>query len=128
MRVVLFGVDAALAESLARSGVEVEQGPPAPTGDPGATAALAGGLRAAEEALAGSPPDAVLVGGDDDEALATALTAVKLEIPTAWLRPAASSADALVGRVADVSLDATADAEAVAAALAELASPRIPAR
>ena len=56
----------------------------------------------------------MLVAGDGDAALAAALTAVKLGIPTAWLRPA-KRREPLVARVADETLDATADAGALAA-------------
>lgn len=125
---MLFAGDATLAESLSRAGIRVEQGPPAPADGHGATAALVATLRATEEVLTGDQADAVLVGGDADEALAVALTAVKLEIPTAWLRPADAPRDGLVGRVADLCLDATADAAAVAVAMRELAAPTIPAR
>jgi hypothetical protein len=128
MRVVLLGADPTLAETLGRAGIEVGQVEPPAAGEGGATGALAGALRAAEEVLAGDPPDALLVGGDGDPALGGALTAVKLGIPTAWLRPADAPRDGLVGRVADLSLDATTDAEAVAAAVRELAAPTIPAR
>ena len=128
MRVVLVGTHPSLVEALGRAGMEVGQVQFPPAGDAGATAGLAGALRAADEALAGDPPDALLVGGDGDPALGAALTAVKLGIPTAWLRPADAPRDALVGRVADLSLDATTDAEVLATAVRELAAPTISAR
>lgn len=128
MRLTLFGTetDPALVEALSGQGFAVaERALASPTG-PEATATLAAGLRDAEAALAGEAPAAVVVAGGGDAALAAALTAVKLEIPTAWLPPAAGDpADALPSLVADLTLDASRDASANAQAVRALAAPTL---
>jgi hypothetical protein len=89
----------------------------------GPTGGLIAGLREAERALADADADAVLVAGADDAALAAALTAVKLQIPTAWLAGEGDDAGVLIGRVADEVIDASGPAEEVAARVAALARP-----
>lgn len=131
MRLIRFGngEDGELAAALAAAGFAVDaQPPPAGTAsERTATAALTEGLRAAEAACAGERPTAVVVADAGDAALAAALVAVKLEIPTAWLRPAdAGAEDELVGRVADLTLDASHDADETARAVRDLAMPRLP--
>lgn len=128
MRLILFGTEIppALADELTRGGLELESAPePRPEGD-GAVAELAAGLRGAEAALAGDQVACALVAGSGDAALAAALAAVKLEIPTAWLAPADPSEVArLIGRVADLTLDASQDAATSAPSIRELAAPRL---
>ena len=126
MRVVLFADGSAdgLADGLAAEGISLEAVTlPAKPGAP-SIAALVSSLRGAEEALTGDAPEAVLVAGEGDEALAAALTAVKLQIPTGWLGPAE---DSLLGRLADASVDATAPAADLASAVRGLAARTIPA-
>jgi hypothetical protein len=125
MRVLLFDAegDPDLLAGLRAEGLEVERPEVPPSPGPGATTALVAGLRGAEGALAGDPPAAVVVAGTGDEVLAAALTAVKLAIPTVWL--ASGEVGALIGRVADRSVDASAGAPAAAGAVRELAAPTI---
>ncbi len=127
MRVVLFadGEAGGLGERLSADGVALEPvSLPAPEGD-ASSAALVGALRGAEDALEGEEPAAVLVAGDGDAALAATLTAVKLQIPTGWLRPAGAGEDGLVARLADTSLDATAPAADLGSAIRDLAARTI---
>lgn len=117
----------ALADALEAEGLEA-RARALPSGDGNRpSAALVSALRAAEEALAADPPAAVLVKGADDAALAVALTAVKLQIPTGWLAEDDSVEGALIGRVADASVDASAPAGEVASQVSELAARRLPA-
>ena len=130
MRVMLFAAqaDAALMAALQAEGLELDHRTPPPADAPGASGVLISALRDAEQALAATRPAAVLVTGDGDAALAVALTAVKLSIPTAWLRPGGATGHPLVDRVADEALDATADAAQLAASVRALAAPTITAR
>lgn len=126
MRVALFAPDrdGALPDELRAEGLEVgalEVGAPAA----GATAALVAGFRDAEGALAADLPAAVVVAGEGDEALAVAITAVKLEVPVVWLAPGESQG--LLAQVADRTVDASAGAAAIATAIRESAAPTIPA-
>jgi hypothetical protein len=126
MRVALFDPDrdGTLPDALRAEGLEVGA-LDLPVPGSGATAALAAGFRDAEGALAADPPAAVVVAGEGDEALAVAITAVKLEVPVVWLAP--DEPEGLVGRVADRTVDASAGAVAIAAAIRESAAPTIPA-
>jgi hypothetical protein len=63
--------------------------------------------------------------GTDDAALAAAITGVKLGVPTTYLGEAGENAP-LVARVAELTLDATADAGDGARAVRELAESRLP--
>ncbi|MGI9019619.1 MAG: hypothetical protein ACR2G3_02775 [Solirubrobacterales bacterium] len=128
MRVIVFGGEeaSALVAGLSAEGLDVRHEGPTQGGHPGAGAALVAGLRAGEAALGQPGPGAVLVVGSGDFALGAALTAVKLRVATAWVRVAEDDAAALIGRVAGVTLDATADAGELAAAVRELDAPRIP--
>jgi len=130
MRVMLFAAaaDAALMAALEAEGLRIDHREPPSADAPGASGVLVSSLRDAEQALAAAEPAAVLVGGDGDAALAAALTAVKLSIPTAWLRPGSTTGHPLVERVADRALDATADAAQLAASVRALAAPTITAR
>ena len=124
MRLVCFGApERALADALAVEGCELDvrelEG-----GTAEGSAALAAALRSAEAALEDAP-DAALVTGADDVALAAALTAVKLGVPTAWAGAEAEEVP-LVARVAELTVDATRDAAEGARAIRELAQPRIP--
>jgi hypothetical protein len=114
-----------LAEALGAEGFAVDRRAMAVSDGPEATATLVATLRAAEAELADQPPDAVLVAGGGDAALAATLVAVKLEIPTAWL-PAAGPDDPLPGLVADLTLDASGDASASAQAVGAMAGPTLP--
>ena len=128
MRIALVAPESgrSLAADLEGAGLDVA---PIEVPDPGdlAGGGLAAALRAAEAALESDRPAALVVAGAGDEALGAALTAVKLGIPTAWLRPDEPTAG-LTGRVADLTLDATDGAPAIAAAIRELAAPTITAR
>jgi hypothetical protein len=116
-------LDAALAEALGREGFDdVDRLTLSPDGD--SVAALAAALREAGLRLAERSPDAVLVTGAGDAALAAALTAVKLDIPTAWLGEAAGELP-LVARVAPITLDATASAAENSLAIRDLAESKI---
>ncbi len=129
MRVVLIadGTSDRVTEGLADEGITDRAGDPAAAAGDGASAELVAALRGAEEALAADPPDAVLVTGQDDRALAAALTAVKLQIPTGWLGPAGTG-DAPVARIADARLDATTPAVDLATAIRDLTARTIPSR
>jgi UDP-N-acetylglucosamine 2-epimerase len=73
---------APLADALAASGIDLataELGPEPEGG--GATAVLAARLVEWEELFDRESPAGVLLGGDDDTALAAALSAAKLELP-----------------------------------------------
>ena len=112
-----------LAEALTAEGFELDVRAAAES-PASATATLAASLRATETNLAGAA--AVLLTGTGDEALGAALAAVKLGIPTCWLRPAdASVEEDLIGRVADLTLAATDDAAAASLAIRELAAPKL---
>ena len=112
-----------LAEALTAEGFELDVRAAAES-PASATATLAASLRTTETALDGAA--AVLLTGTGDEALGAALTAVKLGIPTCWLRPAdASVEEDLIGRVADLTLAATDDAAAASLAIRELAAPKL---
>jgi hypothetical protein len=125
MRLTCFGrPESALAEALAAEGCELDVTELEGGDGAGATTALARALRAADAALQPAP-DAVLVTGADDAALAAALTAVKLGIPTAWIGDADGEVP-LVARVAELPLDATADAAQTAQGIRELADSKIP--
>lgn len=129
MRVVLF-TDAAgqgTSGALQAEGISLDRWDLPPAIGSQTSGALVAGFRDAETTLSGEPPEAVLVAGTGDGALAAALTAVKLQIPTGWLRQADSPEDALIARVADASLDATAPAADLAAQVRDLAARRIPA-
>ncbi len=129
MKVVLFTGGAAeeTAAALTAEGLSPDVRPlPAPT-SPEASGALVAGLRGASDALTSEEPDAVLVAGSGDAALAVALTAVKLQIPTGWVRYASSPADTLIARVADQTIDATAPAGDLALQVKALGARRIPA-
>ena len=90
-------------------------------------AALAAYLRGGEAALAGQPPAAAVVCGGGDDALATALAAVKLGVPCAWVRPPdAEVAVHLTERVADLAIDATDGADACARAVTGIAASTLP--
>ena len=65
--------------------------------------------------------------GEGDGALAAALTAVKLGVPTAWVASGQTD-EPVLSRLADESLGATRDASAIAAAMTGLAAPTIAAR
>jgi hypothetical protein len=124
MRLTAFGLpDGTLAEALRAEDFELD----ARTLNPGDGAspadALAAALRDAEAALE-DPPEAALVAGEGDSALAAAVTAVKLGIPTAWVG-ADGGEIPLVARVAELRLDATADAAQSARAVRELVESRI---
>jgi hypothetical protein len=117
-------LDAPLADALEREGFDdVDALSLSADGD--SVEGLAAALREAELALADSGPAAVLVTGTGDAALAAALTAVKLDIPTAWLGGATGELP-LVARVAPTTLDATADAAENARAIRALAESRSP--
>lgn len=120
MNLICFGaLDGSLAEALQRGGFDdVDRVALSPEGD--SVTALAAALRAAELRLAEDAPTAVLVTGTDDAALAGALTAVKLDIPTAWLGVLTRELP-LVARIAPVTLDATAGAAQNARAVRDLA-------
>ena len=126
MRMIVLGpeVPPPLAAALADEGVETEQAPqPEPQGE-SAVAELTAALRATERALDGSGAACALITGAGDAALGAALTAVKLGIPSAWLAPAdAVESGELTGRVADLTVDATADPGAGARAIRELGVP-----
>ena len=125
MRLTCFGrPESALADALAAEGCELDVTELESADGASASAALAAALRAAEAALQPAP-DAVLVSGGDDTALAAALTAVKLGIPTAWIGDAGGEIP-LVARVAELTLDATGDAAGTARAIRELAESKIP--
>jgi hypothetical protein len=128
MRLVLLGeqIEPALAEALVAHGFEIDRAPPPrPQGD-AAVAELAAAIRGAEAALQPDPPACALVAGSGDVALAAALAAVKLGIPCAWIEPPeAGDAGRLVGRVVDLSVDATGDAAELARAVAGIATPTL---
>jgi hypothetical protein len=118
-----------LVAALGAEGFAVERHELRAGASDGATAALAEALREAEALLASDPPDAAAVFGDDDVALAAALVAVKLEIPTAWLGAGEAAPELpLVAHVAHAALDATGDAAALAAAIAGMVAPTLPGR
>ena len=124
MRLVLFGDQPVpgLPDALAAAGFEVEPAP-SPAVPRAPVEALATALRAAEGALDARPVAAAVVCGGGDEALAAALAAVKLGIPTAWIRPPDAEIDVhLTERVADTALDATDGAQAIAAAVTAIAA------
>jgi hypothetical protein len=124
VRLLSFGQpDAALAEALASEGFQVDVAALTSAPEGGMTAELARALREAESALSDRPA-AVLVVGVDDAVVAAALTAVKLDIPTAWVGDRADPVP-LVARVAELTLDATADAADGARAVRELAESRL---
>jgi hypothetical protein len=124
MRLICFGTpERALADALAAEGCELDVREPEGDRAEG-SAALADALREAEAALR-DEPDAALVTGADDAALAGALTAVKLGIPTAWAGDAGEETP-LASRVAELTLDATGDARESARAIRELAESKIP--
>jgi hypothetical protein len=125
MRLIAFGLpDRTLAEALRAEGFELDVRTLAPGTGASPTDALVGALRDAEAALE-DPPEAALVAGEDDPALAAAVTAVKLGIPTAWVG-AEGAEIPLVARVTELRLDATADAGDSARAVRELAESRMP--
>jgi hypothetical protein len=124
MRLVLFGHDTVpgLAEALAAEGFELARASEPVAGD-GLVGALVTHLRAAEDALGESPPDAAVVCGGGDPALAAALVAVKLGVPTAWVRPPDAEIEVhLTGLVADACVDATDGAAACAEAVTAIAA------
>jgi hypothetical protein len=125
VRLLSFGQpDPALAEALVAAGFELEARVlPAPT-EEHATAALASALREAEAALQDTPA-AVLVVGTDDAALGAALTAVKAGVPTAWAGDRGRESP-LVAHVAELTIDATADAAEGARAVTELVARKMP--
>lgn len=124
MRLVLFGHDTVpgLAEALAGEGFDVARAPEPAAGD-GPVDALVANLRAAEDALGEPPADAAAVCGGGDPALAAALAAVKLGVPTAWIRPPDAEIEVhLTGLVADAAVDATDGAAACASAVTAIAA------
>ena len=128
MRLILFaGPEESAVAALEAAGVEAEKRDLPAAAGPEAAAELVAGLRGAEEELAGEPPDAVLVAGTGDAALGVALTAVKLQIPTAWLRSGDVGGAPLVARVVDESLDATAGAGDLDSQVRDLAARKLPA-
>jgi hypothetical protein len=89
--------------------------------EPGSPSRLAEGMRAAERRLLAEPPDAVVVAGDGDEALATALVSTKLRVPTAYLglegsAPPGSDAEAVNRRLLELVADVVVGADPVAVA------------
>ena len=124
MRLVLFGHETVpgLADALAAEGFEVARASQAVAGD-GPVDALVAHLRGAEDSLGESPPDAAAVCGGGDPALAATLAAVKLGVPTAWIRPPDAEIEVgLTGLVADACVDATEGAGACAAAVTAIAA------
>jgi hypothetical protein len=116
-------------EVLAAAGLEVEAAPQPQPDEIGATAELAAALRAGEHALGGGDVACAIVGGAGDDALGAALAAVKLGVPTAWLAPEEPSPEArVIGRVADLAIAATDDAEDAARRIRSLAAPRLRSR
>jgi hypothetical protein len=131
MLVTTFGVpvEATLATALEREGFELRDAPaPGATGD-GVVAELAAALRGAEATLEADPPACALACGSGDVSLAGALGAVKLGIPCAWVEPPDPDAEArIVGRIADLTVRARADAPEAALAIAGIAAPTLPER
>lgn len=132
MRLILFGTEIppGLASALAEEGFQLEVAP-APGSPPaaGAVGELAAALREAESALSGDPPAAALVAGGGDDALAAALVAVKLGVPTAWISPPDAEIEVhLTRRVADLTVDATQNARDGARAIAEMAASTLRSR
>jgi UDP-N-acetylglucosamine 2-epimerase len=126
MRLILFaGPEESAAAALEAAGVEAEERALPSAAGPEAAAELIAGLRGAEEALAGDPPDVVLVAGAGDAALGVALTAVKLQLPTGWLCEGDAEDGALVASVVDESLDATADAGDLSSQVRDLAARKL---
>jgi hypothetical protein len=124
VRLATFGtLDEGFAKALLSEGFELERRTLAADG-PSAPSALASALREAEATL-GDAPAGVLVTGTDDDALAAAITAVKLGIPTAWVGRVDGDAP-LAAHAAELALDATADVAASARAVAELVARNIP--
>ena len=117
--------DDGLAGALEAEGFEVERcALPSEAGGP--TPLLAATLRSVEAALGDEAPAVVVISAPGDAALAAALATVKLGIPTVWLRPpGAPDADGLVGRVADLELDATQAAASLARSIRDMTPPRI---
>ena len=115
----------ALSRALAAKGVQAVAAPlePVPGAEP-LTAVLAARLVEWEELLDREAPVALVVSGDDDTALAAAVSAAKLELPTAAL-----GAGALVNRLASLSISAG-DLEAAASEIAAWAEalPRLSGR
>src|SRR5687768_14211580 len=112
MVVTVFAVGGAeaLVARLGEAGVDARiEALPEPSG--AGSAGLIAALRIAEDALEARQPDGVVVAGTDDSALAAALTAVKLQIPTAWVEARDGGGDPVIARVADASIDASAPAE-----------------
>lgn len=133
MRLTLIGADdapneaLALAAALEAEGFTVTRHALRQADGEEATAALVGALRESETLLAGEPPQATVIAGEGDLALAAALVAVKLEIPTAWIGPpVAQGALPLAARIAHLALDATAPAPVSAAAITGIAAPTLP--
>jgi hypothetical protein len=124
VRLISFGQpDSALAEALMAAGFELDVRMISIPAEERATTALASALREAESALQERPDAALIVGAGDTE-LAAALTAVKLDIPTAWVGDQGAETP-LVARVAELPLDATSDAARSAVAIRELTESRI---
>jgi hypothetical protein len=124
MRLICFGrPPSALADALAAEGWNLDVTASASGEGASGSAAMAAALRSAESALQ-ETPDAALVTGADDAALAAALTAVKLGIPTVWAGDAGEEIP-LAARVAELTLDATGDAGEGARAIRELAESKI---
>jgi UDP-N-acetylglucosamine 2-epimerase len=125
MRTLIVDDDAraeALAEALAAERIAVERPPHAPLSDAGddEVEQIAGALIALEELVAGDAPDAVLLAGSSNLALAAALVATKLQIPLVALDesprtdvPGQELNRRLIERLADGLVEA--DASAVAA-------------
>lgn len=127
MRITLLAppMDAALGSELDAAGLEVRTCE-LPAGDgeePGGE--LSACLRASERALSGHSPDAAVVAGGGDAALAAALTAVKLQLPTVWVSAAGEEPGSLVERVADLTVPASEGAQQIATAVRELVAPTI---
>jgi UDP-N-acetylglucosamine 2-epimerase len=124
MEVVVFttGENPGLVEALTGEGLSARTEAIPSAEGPGESRELVAGLRGAEAALESDPPDVVLVTGAGDGALATALTAVKLQIPTGWLGGGDDGEGELIARVADASLDASAPAGDLASRVRDLAA------
>ena len=125
--VLSFGqVPSPLLSALSEAGLDPEAVPAPSTEGDGTTAELAAALRAGERALTGEGVACALVAGAGDDALGAALAAVKLGVPTAWLAPADAPPDAqVIGRVADITVAATEDAEEAVRRIRSLAGPRL---
>ena len=117
-------VQEALAEALVTAGIESAPARlgPDPAGD-SATAVLAARLVEWENLLERLTPAGLVLSGDDDSALAAALSAAKLEVPVA-----AVGAGELVRLLASTVVDPAAEAAASEIAAWAEALPTLPAR